>query len=77
VKSPIIECRQLSHVYSGKPALADVNFELAAGEPIGLVSPNGASKSTLFNILSGFLLPTHVTVNLFGYLLLSPGLNRL
>jgi ABC-2 type transport system ATP-binding protein len=67
VTTPIIECRQLSHVYSGKPALADVNVELSAGEPIGLVGPNGAGKTTLLNILSGFLLPTSGTVRLFGY----------
>ena len=67
MKASIIECRQLSHVYSGKPALSDVNVELAAGEPIGLVGPNGAGKTTLLNILSGFLLPTHGAVKLFGY----------
>ena len=59
---------QLSHVYSGKPRLADVNVELAAGEPIGLVGPNGAGKTTLLNILSGFLrFPPMVAVKLFGY----------
>ena len=67
MKAPIIKCRQLSHVYSGKPALSDVNVELAAGEPIGLVGPNGAGKTTLLNILSGFLLPTYGNVKLFGY----------
>ncbi|NOT83733.1 MAG: ABC transporter ATP-binding protein, partial [Methylococcaceae bacterium] len=37
---PIIQCQQLKHVYAGKVALSDVNFELNAGEPIGLVGPN-------------------------------------
>ncbi len=67
MKSPLIVCRQLSHVYSGKPAVSDVTITLAAGEPIGLVGPNGAGKTTLLNILSGFLLPTYGTVKLFGY----------
>jgi ABC-2 type transport system ATP-binding protein len=67
MKASIIECRQLSHVYAGKPALSDVNVELAAGEPIGLVGPNGAGKTTLLNILSGFLRPTTGNVKLFGY----------
>jgi ABC-2 type transport system ATP-binding protein len=74
MKIPIIECRQLSHVYSGKPALSDVNVELSAGEPIGLVGPNGAGKTTLLNILSGFLLPTFGIVKLFGY---PPGASEL
>ena len=57
VMSPIIQCQRLNHVYSGKVALSDVNFELVAGEPIGLVGPNGAGKTTLRSILSGFYAP--------------------
>lgn len=64
---PIIQCQQLNHVYSGKTALNDINFELNAGEPIGLVGPNGAGKTTLLNILSGYLRPTSGIVKLFGY----------
>lgn len=67
MKSPIVECCQLGHVYSGKVALSAANFELDAGEPIGLVGPNGAGKTTLLNILSGFLRPTSGKVRLFGY----------
>ena len=74
MKASIIECRQLSHVYSGKPALSDVNVELETGEPIGLVGPNGAGKTTLLNILSGFLLPTSGIVKLFGF---PPGASEL
>lgn len=65
--SPIIQCQHLNHLYSGKVALSNVNFELDAGEPIGLVGPNGAGKTTLLNILSGFLRPTSGTVRLFGH----------
>jgi ABC-2 type transport system ATP-binding protein len=67
MRSPIIQCQQLTHVYSGKIALSNVNFELDAGEPIGLVGPNGAGKTTLLSILSGFLRPTSGTVRLFGH----------
>jgi ABC-2 type transport system ATP-binding protein len=67
MKSPIIQCQQLSHAYAGKVALSNVTFELDAGEPIGLVGPNGAGKTTLLNILSGFLLPTSGRVKLFGH----------
>jgi ABC-2 type transport system ATP-binding protein len=72
--SPIIQCRQLNHVYSGKAALVDVNFELDAGEPIGLVGPNGAGKTTLLSILSGLLRPTSGSAKLFGH---PPGASEL
>lgn len=67
MSSRIIQCKQLSHVYSDKAALTDVSFELNAGEPIGLVGPNGAGKTTLLNILSGFLHPTSGIVRIFGH----------
>ena len=67
MRSPIIQCQRLTHIYSGKVALSDVNFELGAGELIGLVGPNGAGKTTLLSILSGFLRPTSGTIRLFGY----------
>lgn len=70
----IIQCQQLSHVYTGKTALSNVNFDVRAGELIGLVGPNGAGKTTLINILCGFLRPTSGEASLFG---LTPGCQEL
>jgi len=67
LSAPIIQCQQLNHVYERHIALNDVNFELDAGGPVGLVGPNGAGKSTLLSILSGFLRPTSGIASLFGY----------
>jgi len=74
MNSAIIQCRELSHVYSGKVALQNLNIELCAGEPIGLVGPNGAGKTTLLSILSGFLRPSSGSVSLFGF---PPGASQL
>ena len=74
MSAPIIQCQNLSHSYSGKAALSHVNFEITAGEPVGLVGPNGAGKTTLLSILSGFLLPTSGTITLFGH---KPGASEL
>ncbi len=67
MNTPIIQCRNLSHSYAGKAALSHVSFEVAAGEPIGLVGPNGAGKSTLLSLLCGFLPVTSGTLTLFSH----------
>jgi len=72
--SPMIHCHNLSHYYSGKVALNKVTFELATGEPIGLVGPNGAGKTTLLSILCGFIHPTSGSASLFGH---KPGASAL
>lgn len=67
MSAPIIKCHNLSHFYAGKAALKDINFEVAAGAPIGLVGPNGAGKTTLLSLLSGFLPITSGTVTMLGH----------
>lgn len=51
----MLEVRQLSVNYRGVRALADVSFNLAAGEVTGLIGPNGAGKSTLIKALLGLV----------------------
>ncbi|HLX11927.1 MAG TPA: ATP-binding cassette domain-containing protein [Bacteroidota bacterium] len=48
-------------------ALADVSFDIQAGEIVGLIGPNGAGKTTFLKIALGFLAPDSGNVSLFGH----------
>ena len=57
----------VNKVYDGKVrALENISFEVSEGEVYGLVGPDGAGKSTLFNILTTLLLPDSGALTLFG-----------
>jgi ABC-type branched-subunit amino acid transport system ATPase component len=54
----VIEVRDLSHSFSGRPALRGVSFDARPGELLAVIGPNGAGKTTLLNVVSGFVTPT-------------------
>jgi branched-chain amino acid transport system ATP-binding protein len=39
--------------FGGVVAVSDLNFEMKAGELVGLIGPNGAGKTTAFNLITG------------------------
>lgn len=52
--------------YGDVPVLTDVTFDVAAGDFVGIIGPNGGGKTTLLKLLMGFLTPDSGSIRLFG-----------
>ena len=55
---PVLQVKNLSRHFGGLTAVANVSFDIQPGELIGLIGPNGAAKTTLFNLLTGVYEPS-------------------
>ena len=53
--------------YRDIDAVAELSFELKAGEVVGFIGPNGAGKTTTMKILSGILHPTAGEAEVLGH----------
>jgi branched-chain amino acid transport system ATP-binding protein len=62
----MLETRGLAKDFAGFRAVADVDLTVTRGTVHALVGPTGAGKTTLFNLLTGFLKPTAGTILLDG-----------
>ncbi len=52
--------------YDGRPALEDVNLEIARGSLLAIFGPNGGGKTTLLKLIAGVLRPWTGTVATLG-----------
>jgi ABC-type Mn2+/Zn2+ transport system ATPase subunit len=50
--------------YGGPPVLTDVQFQVRAGDRIGVLGPNGGGKTTLFRALLGELTPLRGSIEM-------------
>ena len=70
----LLELKNITAGYEGKPILQQVNFSIHEGDFIGVIGPNGGGKTTLLKVILGLLKPFSGEViyhapkhNLFGY----------
>lgn len=64
---PVISVSNLEKSYGKVHALKGVSFDVNESEVFGVVGPDGAGKSTLFNILTTLLLPDSGQATVLGH----------
>jgi branched-chain amino acid transport system ATP-binding protein len=62
----LLSVEGLTKRFGGFTAVNDVSFEVEKGEILGLIGPNGSGKSTIFNVLSGTLMPNRGSIRFEG-----------
>lgn len=62
-----VSARGLTKFYGRKTGVEDVSFDVAAGEVIGFLGPNGSGKTTVLRMLVGLLSITHGSARVFGH----------
>jgi sulfate/thiosulfate transport system ATP-binding protein len=74
---PAISVAHLSKSLGGQQIIADVSFEIAAGEMLVVLGPSGSGKTTLLRIIAGLAQPDAGEIYLSGKLAsLMPPQNR-
>ena len=68
----MIELESISIHFSGRPVLQNLSLQVPAGRIFGVLGGNGAGKSTMLNIILGFLKPDSGRVRVDG---IDPGRN--
>lgn len=54
----MLQIKNLKMSYGNKEVLKDVSFRIKKGNIVGLLGVNGAGKSTIMNIITGYLRPS-------------------
>jgi len=60
----VVEAKDVSFAYAGKPVVRDFSTTVMRGDRIGLIGPNGSGKTTLLKLLLGELAPQSGEVRL-------------
>lgn len=63
---PRLRTRGLIKRFGGLVAVSDVDLEVAPGEIVALIGPNGSGKTTTFNLISGVLRPDSGSIEIDG-----------
>lgn len=70
---------KVSHLfaeYQGRPVLKDISMEIAAGQLVVVLGASGCGKTTLLNIIAGFIPSASGSITLDGESVVGPGADR-
>lgn len=62
----MINVENITRTYGDFTAVDDVSFEISSGEIVGLLGHNGAGKTTIMKMMTGYLEPTSGTITIDG-----------
>lgn len=62
-----LAAHNLTRSFGSRLAVEQVSFEIAPGEIVGLIGPNGSGKTTILRMLSTFLKPTSGSARVAGF----------
>lgn len=62
----VIECNKITHYYGERLIYRDLSFNVKKGSILGLLGKNGTGKTTIINILNGYLKPHSGICSIFG-----------
>lgn len=62
----IIQCNNITHYYGKRLIYENLSFEVQKGKILGLLGKNGTGKTTIINILNGYLKPSSGVCRIFG-----------
>lgn len=65
--APLLKVEGLTKDFGGLRAVDHCSFEVPRGSIFGLIGPNGSGKTTVFNLVTGFLEPTEGRVFFNGH----------
>jgi zinc transport system ATP-binding protein len=63
---PAVSASKLFFSYKNTKVLQNAEFQIAHGEFIGVIGPNGGGKTTLLKLIMGFLAPQKGALHVFG-----------
>ncbi|MCE2525451.1 MAG: sugar ABC transporter ATP-binding protein [Acidimicrobiia bacterium] len=64
--TPVVELANVTRRYGKNYAVRDASLAIHPGEVVGLVGDNGAGKSTIVKMISGYIEPTAGTIKVQG-----------